>query len=65
MKRKHFLALLLTLSMPLGLTGYASDAENSGEITFHHVPYGIQQVYSIEVVDPVTAGEKSYDSPLR
>ena len=55
MKRKHFLALLLTLSMPLGLTGYASDAENSGEITFHHVPYGIQQVYSIEVVDPVTA----------
>ena len=55
MKRKQFLSLLLALSMPLSLTSYASAAENSGEITFQHVPYGIQQVYSIEVVDPVTA----------
>ena len=63
MKKKQFLSLLLALSMPLSLTSYASAAENSyasaaensGEITFQHVPYGIQQVYSIEVVDPVTA----------
>lgn len=55
MKRKQFLSLLLALSMPLSLTSYASAAETSGEITFQHVPYGIQQVYSIEVVDPVTA----------
>ena len=53
MKKKQVLALLLTLSVPLGLTGYAN--AETGEVTFSHTPYGIQQVYSIEVVDPVTA----------
>lgn len=55
MKRK-LLAALLALSMPLSMASFAGAEEAPpGEVTFSHTPYGIQQVYTIEVVNPVTA----------
>ena len=57
---KRTIAMLLVMAIPFSMTSYVSAEEavqtaDVGEVTFEHVPYGIQQVYSIEVVDPVTA----------
>ncbi|MCI7814407.1 MAG: glycoside hydrolase family 31 protein [Lachnospiraceae bacterium] len=58
--KKRIFSALMALTVSFSMTSFAGAQELSqsvdvGEVTFSHVPYGIQQVYTIEVVDPVTA----------